>query len=157
MTMTMTSIDQFPPLVGKEIGTTKWATIDQGGIDAFADVTGDRNWIHTDPKVAAAEGPFGSTIAHGFLTLSLLSRFIVELVDTSKLPMALNYGLERVRFITPVRVDSRVRMRLTITSVEPVGEALNVVFDCVVEVEDQERPALVAQVLWRFYRDRVVR
>jgi acyl dehydratase len=139
------SLDEIRSKVGQEVGISDWVIVDQPMIDAFADVTGDRQFIHVDP-VAAAATPFGGTIAHGFLTLSLLSRMAAGATfvpDT--LRMAVNYGFERVRFIAPVRSGSRVRARFTLASAEEKKPGQwQFVHDVTVEIENQDRPALQA-------------
>jgi acyl dehydratase len=133
--------------VGQEVGVSSWITIDQARINAFADATEDRQFIHVDPQAAAAT-PFGGTIAHGFLTLSLLSRMAAEatlLPDTLK--MAVNYGLEEVRFLAPVRSGGRVRGRFTLDSVDEKGPGRVLMRHRVsVEIEGEDKPALTA--LW---------
>lgn len=133
---------------GRDLGASPWMGIDQARIDAFAECTDDHQWIHVD-RERAAEGPFGSTIAHGYLTLSLL----VPLLDAlgafpSDGTTVVNYGLDRLRFIAPVPAGSRVRLHARVSEVRPKGEdRLLVSFDCSVEIEGQDSPALAAQVL----------
>jgi acyl dehydratase len=143
--MPLASLDEIRALVGEEIGVSSWLTVDQARIDAFADATEDRQFIHTDPA-AAAQTPFGGTIAHGFLTLSLLSRMGAEaMLIPEGVKMAVNYGLDRVRFLAPVRSGSRVRGRFTLDSVEEKapGQVL-MRHTVVVEIEGEEKPALTA-------------
>ena len=141
----------FDDLVGRVGGDAtvgEWHTITQDQIDQFADATSDHQWIHVDPERAAA-GPFGDTIAHGFLTLSLLS----TLVDPGAVPnvsMAINYGLDRVRFISPVPVGARVRARTLLADVTEVTGGVQIKFDVTVEVKGSERPACVAEWLIRY-------
>lgn len=120
-----------------------WVSIDQARITAFAHATDDHQWIHLDAQ-RAAEGPYGSTIAHGFLTLSLLPHLTQDAVTVDGTGMRLNYGLDRVRFTNPVPVDSRVRARVIVAGVEPASLGARVTLDITVEIEGQERPALVA-------------
>src|SRR5438309_11480569 len=116
--MPVATLDEIRARVGSEVGVSSWLTIDQGRIEAFADATEDRQFIHVDPE-AAAKTPFGGTIAHGFLTLSLLSRMAAEIMLRPEgVKMGVNYGLDRVRFLAPVRAGRRVRGRFTLTSVE---------------------------------------
>ena len=137
--------------VGTEVGPTEWFTIDQARINGFADVTQDHQWIHVDKERAAA-GPFGKTIAHGFLTLSLLSHLVSELRRVDGLRMGINYGLNKVRFPAPVPVDSRIRARATMTSAERTSDgAVQVVTTVTVEVEGNPKPACVAEMVSRFY------
>jgi acyl dehydratase len=140
---------------GQEVCVTAWTTVDQGRIDLFAQATGDHQWIHVDRERAAAESPYGGTIAHGFLTLSLLGQFY-EAYLSQALPfcdLGLNYGLNRVRFTAPVRAGSRVRCRLRLDRVEPVPQGLQLSFGVTIEIEGQQRPACVAEsVVRRMYR-----
>ena len=136
--------------VGARLGPTAWLAIDQARIDRFAEATDDHQWIHVDP-VAAADGPFGATIAHGYLTLSLVNRFLPDLLTVANASMGVNYGCEKVRFPSPVRVGSRIRGTGELVSVEPAGGGLQVLVRVTVEIEGQERPACVADTLSRFY------
>ena len=148
---TVVSFDDAKNLAGTELGETAWREITQEMINTFADATDDHQWIHTDPE-RAADGPFGAPIAHGFLTLSLIIPFWGELFDVEDVGTKLNYGLEKVRFTAPVPVGSRVRMHGTISDVQEVkGGGLHLVVDASFEVEGQERPAVVATFLARFY------
>lgn len=144
-------LQRLQTLVGAEIGVSDWLAIGQDRIDAFADATEDHQWIHVDPE-RAAEGPFGTTIAHGFLTLSLTVHLLsgIEL-DVGEPTMAINYGLDRVRFTGPVPSGSRVRARVELTSVAEVGGGLQVKRTVTVEREGEERPAMVAEMLSRYY------
>ena len=145
--MPVASLDEIRAKIGQEVGVSSWLTVDQPRIDAFADATEDRQFIHTDPA-AAAQTPFGGTIAHGFLSLSLLSRMGAEtMLLPNGLKMAINYGLDRVRFLAPVRAGSRVRGRFMLDSVEEKapGEIL-MRHTVTVEIEGEDKPALTA--LW---------
>jgi len=126
--------------------TGAWLTVDQARIDAFADATEDHQWIHVDPARAAA-GPFGTTIAHGFLTLSLLPLLASSLVEVGGAAMAMNYGLDRVRFLAPVAAGSRVRATTELTGAETVASGVRLASTVTVEIEGGQRPALVAQAL----------
>lgn len=134
--------------VGREVGVSAWRAVTQAMIDGFAESTADPYWIHTDPA-RAAEGPFGGTIAHGFLTLSLLSALAREAgMDWGEELVGLNYGLDRVRFLTPVRAGERVRARIVLSSMEKRdGGGIVLRLAVTVEIENQERPALVADWL----------
>jgi acyl dehydratase len=132
--------------VGTDLGTTDWLTVDQARIDAFATATGDEQWIHVDP-LRAATGPFGGTIAHGYLTLSLLAAFMTDLIEVGETAMAINYGLDRVRFIQPVRSGSRVRASGSITSAESASLGVRLGARMTVEIEGEEKPALVADAI----------
>jgi acyl dehydratase len=135
---------------GTHLGVSDWVTIDQATIDTFADATGDHQWIHVDPD-RAADGPFGRTIAHGFLTLSLLPRLVQEVYRVEGVAMAVNYGLDKVRFVAPVTVDSRVRVSTTVRGTETAGGGLRVHLDSTLELEGSDKPALVAQTIAQVY------
>ena len=146
--MPIASIEEIGMKVGQEVGVSDWITIDQARIDTFADVTEDRQFIHVDPE-AAAHTPFGGTVAHGFLTLSLLTRMAAEvMLLPDNLKMAVNYGCERVRFLAPVRSGKRVRGRFTLECVGDKAPGQLLVRHLVtVEIENEDRPALVGQWL----------
>ena len=143
--MPIASLDEIRARLGHEVGVSDWLTVDQPRIDAFADATEDRQFIHVD-SAAANQTPFGGTIAHGFLTLSLLSRMAAEaMLLPDSLKMAVNYGFERVRFIAPVRSGARVRGRFVLDSVEEKGPGQMLMrHDVTVEIEGQAKPALTA-------------
>lgn len=138
--------------VGTEVGVSSWHLIDQARIDAFAEVTQDHQFIHVDPALAA-DTPFGGTIAHGFLTLSLLSAMGIEAQPKIKgATMGINYGFEKVRFLAPVKVGSRVRGRFVLARLtRPKSQEVDIVWQSTVEIEGSKRPALVAEWLNRFY------
>ncbi|GAA4913474.1 acyl dehydratase [Actinomycetospora succinea] len=137
--------------LGRELGPGEWLEIDQGRIDGFADVTGDHQWIHIDPE-RAATGPFGATVAHGFLTLSLVPLLLDGIRRVEGTRMGLNYGLERVRFPSAVRSGTRVRARSTLIDATEVGDdGLQLVTRVTIEVEGSEKPACVADVVTRAY------
>jgi len=136
--------------VGAELGPTEWITVDQERIDQFADATGDHQWIHVDPE-RAKDGPFGATIAHGYLTLSLVNLFLPELVVVDGASMGVNVGLGKVRFPAPVPSGSRIRGRGEVVSAEQIGEGVQVVVRVTVEIEGGDKPACVADTLGRFY------
>ena len=138
-------------LVDTEIGVSDWMEVTQERVDAFADATDDHQWIHVDP-VKAAAGPFGGTIAHGFLTLSLTVTLSVQVeLDVGSPRMALNYGLEKVRFPAPVPVGSRIRARIGLVSVTDVEGGIQINRQVVIEVEGGEKPAMVAETVSRYY------
>ena len=145
--MPLASLDDIRSRIGDEVGVSSWLTVDQARIDAFAEATEDRQFIHTDPA-AAAQTPLGGTIAHGFLSLSLLSRMAAEaMLVPDGIKMALNYGLDRVRFLSPVRAGRRVRGRFTLDSVEEKAPGQVLMRHLVtVEIEGEDKPALTA--LW---------
>ncbi|MEW1980686.1 MaoC family dehydratase [Citricoccus sp. NPDC079358] len=148
---TVVSFDEVKNLAGTDLGVTEWREVTQQMIDTFADATDDHQWIHTDPE-RAKDGPFGAPIAHGFLTLSLIIPFWSELFDVTGVKTKVNYGLDKVRFTSPVTVGSRIRMQITVKEVSEVkGNGLHLVADGTIEIEGQERPAVVATFLSRFY------
>ena len=149
--MTTIAFAQLSTHAGREIGTSDWMVVSQEHINTFADATGDHQWIHVDVARAAAETSFKSTIAHGFLTLSLLSTLVRGTVTVDGLRMAINYGLNRVRFVSPVPAGSRVRARVTLASVTAVEGGLQVTWDITVEREHGDKPCLVAEWLVRYY------
>ena len=139
------------PLIGTEVAVSEWVTIDQRVIDLFADATDDHQWIHVDPA-RAADSPFGSTVAHGFLTLSLLPKFLAASVRFKRSVMGLNYGLNKVRFMAPVRVNSRLRALLHLQAFEKIaGDAWQLTWQVSVVCEGQDKPVCVAQYLVRRY------
>ncbi|WP_203137607.1 MaoC family dehydratase [Microbacterium sp. JZ31] len=149
---TTATFDELTSLAGRDLGWTEWAEIAQDRVNTFADAVDDHQWIHTDPE-RAKDGPFGGAIAHGFLTLSLATRFWSELLETEGVTTKVNYGLDKVRFISPVPVGSRVRMNAVIAEVEEVkGGGVQFTVDQTFEIEGSERPAVVARGLYRFYR-----
>lgn len=155
MPRTIKDLSEFSGLVGTQIGYSAWQEIDQKRIDLFADATGDHQWIHVDPE-RAAKGPFGTTIAHGYLTLSLAPALLQRVLKVEGMTFGVNYGCNKVRFPSPVPVGSRVRMGVTVASVEDVsgGEqgGVQVNFDLVMELEGSDKPACVSQVVYRYYR-----
>lgn len=137
--------------LGQEVVVTDWLEITQARVDAFAAATDDHQWIHVDPARARSETPFGNSIAHGFLTLSLLSRFINESIDFGPSRMGLNYGLNRVRFTDPVPVGSRVRCRLALDAVDDIDGGVQMTWRVTVERDGSAKPCLVAEWLTRRY------
>ena len=137
--------------VGQEIAVSDWLEMTQARINQFADATGDHQWIHVDAARAAAESPFKVTIAHGFLTLSLLSTLVRDAMTFTGLRMAINYGLNRVRFVSPVPSGSRIRARMTIGAFEEVSGGLQVTWSVTVEREGESKPSCVAEWLVRYY------
>lgn len=150
----MTTIFNHPSelkdAVGKHLGVSEWLEIDQERIDKFADATGDHQWIHVDPE-RAKEGAFGSTIAHGYLTLSLVNKFLPEIIDVRGISMGVNYGSDRLRFPAPVPVGSRVRGSAELIKVEEVkGGAIQSTVRVTVEIEGGDRPACVIDTISRY-------
>ena len=137
--------------VGQDLGTTDWISIDQDRINTFADATGDHQWIHVDPE-RAKDGPFGATVAHGYLTLSLANLFLPQLVHYERLKMGVNYGCDKVRFPSPVRVNSRVRGRGEVVAAEPIkGDGVQVTVRITVEIENSEKPGCVVDTISRLF------
>lgn len=146
----ITSIDDAVATVGQELGVSDWQEIDQKRIDAFADVTGDHQWIHIDPERAKTESPFGTTIAHGNLTLAMVDGFRQELITSSGFTMGLNYGWDKIRFPSPVPVDSKLRAKAEVVSVEDKGaDWYQVVTRFTLEVEGAEKPCFVGDSVTR--------
>jgi acyl dehydratase len=137
--------------VGQEIAVSGWLEVTQQRIQQFADATGDHQWIHLDAARAAAESPFRTTIAHGFLTLSLLSTLIRDAMQFTRLRLAVNYGVNRVRFVAPVPSGSHIRARFTPAAVEETGGAIQVTWQATVERQNSDKPCLVADWLVRYY------
>ena len=134
--------------IGKTLGPSDWITVDQAMIDKFAEATGDHQWIHVDVERAKRESPFGGPIAHGYLTLSLLPRLAPTLLKVNKRKRGINYGSNKIRFTNPVPAGSRIRLKQTIKAVEDVPDnGVRITSEMVIEVEGQERPALVAEIL----------
>jgi len=148
MSVVARSPEELHALVGDEVGTSSWVEVSQDQIDGFAEVTGDHQWIHTDPE-RAASGPFGTTIAHGYLTLSLLVPLLEEVLVIENRTSSINYGLDKVRFPAPVPSGSRVRLTATLAEATDVDSGVQVKVDCVLQVEGQERPACVARAVLR--------
>jgi len=150
MSTTVTTFAELPGLAGTDLGYTDYIEIDQSRIDTFADATDDHQWLHTDP-VKAKDGPFGTTVAHGFLTLSLAIPFWTELLDVTDVTTKVNYGLDKVRFPAPVTVGSKIRMRAIIATVTEIVGGVQLGVDQIIEIEGGSKPAVVAHSLYRFY------
>jgi len=151
MTTTANGLNELTALAGADLGHTGWMEITQPRVDMFADSTDDHQWIHVDQGRAAA-GPFGGTIAHGYLTLSLLIPLFGELLEVTGVSMGINCGLNKVRFITPVPVGSKIRLAGRIASVTPVGDStVQLTADFTVELDGAAKPACVAQAIYRYY------
>jgi acyl dehydratase len=146
MTTTLT-LEELEQGGERDLGTTDWVTLDQARINLFAEATGDHQWIHVDPELAA-QGPFGGTIAHGYLSLSLLPGLLSEVMTVEGARMGINYGIDRVRFTAPVPVDSQVRLKAKLVSAERRGEGVLYKLGVEVEIRDAEKPALVGEVLY---------
>lgn len=146
-----TNLGALPALVGQEVGVSSWHVITQEMVDTFAQVTGDSQWIHVDVERARRESPFGTTIAHGFLTLSLVARLHEEAVQIEGLARVINYGLNRVRFPTAVKVGSSVRCRSVLQGIEPKEGSLQIVWQITVELAGESKPAVAAEWVVRLY------
>ena len=131
----------------RELGTSNWETIDQKQIDLFAEATHDHQWIHVDPEMAA-QGPFGTTVAHGYLSLSMLPYFVSQVLNVTDVRMGINYGTEKIRFTAPVPVGSQVRLKATMRSSERRGDGVLYRLGVEIEIRDSEKPALVGEVLY---------
>ena len=140
------SLDELKAAVGEELGPTEWLTITQDRVDQFADATGDHQWIHVD-RDRANRSPFGGTIAHGYLTLALIPLFASQLFHLDTMGTKLNYGVNKVRFPAPVPVGSSIRCRATIRDVVDVAAGQQMVTDYVIEIEDADKPACVAETV----------
>jgi acyl dehydratase len=147
---TIVAYDAVAGLAGTDLGWTDWAEITQERINLFADATDDHQWIHVDPD-RAKDGPFGGVIAHGFLTLSLTVRFWSELFDVEGVGAKVNYGLDKVRFISPVPVGAKVRMNAVIAEVTEIAGGYQFAVEQTIEIEGTAKPAVVARGLYRFY------
>ena len=151
MTTTVNGLDELTALAGTDLGRTGWVEVTQERVNTFAAGTGDHQWIHVDTGRAAA-GPFGGTIAHGYLTLSMIVPLFDELLQVGGVSMGINYGLNKVRFPAPVPVGSKIRLAARLAAVEPAGENVaQVTADFTVEVDGGGKPACVAQAIYRFY------
>lgn len=145
------SIGDLRSRVGEEVFITDWMQVTQERINAFAEATGDRQWIHVDVEKARKESPWGMTIAHGYLTLSLIAGFFLDYLDVKNRKRGLNYGLNRVRFLAPVPVDSWVRGRAHLESYEDIKGGAQLVWRVTVEIQGQEKPACIAEALNQLY------
>ncbi|CAM5546680.1 MaoC family dehydratase [Streptomyces spiroverticillatus] len=150
-TLTVDGLDALKKLAGSDLGTSDWITVTQDRINGFADATGDHQWIHTDPE-RAKDGPFGAPIAHGYLTLSLFIPLFTELLDVRGVTTKVNYGLNKVRFPAPVKVDSRLRLSATLVEVtEVAGDGVQLTVSGTIEIEGSAKPACVLESVTRMY------
>jgi acyl dehydratase len=148
---TFQTLQELPALIGQEVALSDWITITQEQIKQFAQATGDHQWIHVDVERAKA-GPFGAPIAHGFLTLSLLPKFFESAIQVVHSRMGVNYGLNRVRFMAPVPVDSRLRCRMKLLTCEPIDkDGMQLSWECTIEREGADKPVCVAESISRRY------
>ncbi|MCF6737428.1 MaoC family dehydratase [Blastococcus sp. KM273129] len=148
---TTTTMAELPGLTGTELGSSDWYEVTQEHVNLFADATGDHQWIHVDVERAKAESPFGGPIAHGYLTLSLLAPLSSQVLAVTDTAMGVNYGLNKVRFPSPVPVGSRVRLTATLRSVEEVAGGLQVTLGAVIEREGGDKPVCIAEPVFRYY------
>ena len=145
------NLEELAAKVGQEVVVSDWLEVTQERIDQFADATGDHQWIHVDVERARRESPFGTTIAHGFLTLSLLSHFLNNSLEFGNSKMGVNYGCNRLRFTAPVKVGSRLRARLKLKEFQRIEGGVQMIWDVAMECEGQEKPVLVAEWVGRRY------
>jgi acyl dehydratase len=146
----MLSVERPADLIdyaGKKLGTSDWVLIDQAMIDAFAEATGDKSWFHVDPERAKREMPGGRTIAHGFLTLSLVAHLSSTIYEIRQRRRGVNYGMNRLRFTAPVPAGSRVRLHETLTAAEAIEGGVRLTMDCTIELEGEQRPAMLAEMI----------
>jgi acyl dehydratase len=151
MTTHVNSIEDLTAIVGTHLGYSDYLTVTQEQVNLFAEATGDHQWIHVDPERAAA-GPFGHTIAHGYLTLSMVPVLLASVLRVDGVAMGVNYGANKVRFTSPVPVGADIRAGATLASIDEVSGGVQVVLDVIVEVRDAPKPSCVAQVVFRYYR-----
>jgi acyl dehydratase len=149
MTTVVKGPDALKELQGTHIGWTSWHEVDQKQVDLFADATGDHQWIHVDPE-RAAKGPFGAAIAHGYLTLSLAPVLLSELLSVEGMAFGVNYGCNKVRFPSPVKVGSKLRMGAEVTSVEDVPGGVQATYTLTIETEGSTKPSCVTEVVYRY-------
>jgi acyl dehydratase len=149
--MTVVRLAQLGDLAGREVGISDWLVIAQDRIDAFAEATDDHQWIHVDPERARTDGPFGATIAHGFLTLSLVSALVRDAVTVEGAQIVLNYGLNRVRFVSPVPSGSRIRARVALAKIEAMADSIQAIWNVTIEREGGDKPVVVAEWIVRYY------
>jgi acyl dehydratase len=149
MARTINGIDELKALVGEELGTSDWMEITQERVNLFAEATGDHQWIHVDPE-KAKDGPFGGTIAHGYLTMSLGPVLLPQVVTVTGFSMALNYGLDKLRFPSPVPVGSKLRISAKLAAVDDVAGGVQTTYVLTFQVEGQDKPACVAEALYRW-------
>ncbi len=145
------TVEDLKGSVGKEVGVSDWFDVSQDKINAFADATGDHQWIHVDVERAEKESQYGTTIAHGYFTLSLAPMLLAQIIGVRKRKMSINYGLNKLRFPNAVKVGSRVRMRAALAGMEEVKGGYQVIFTLTFEIEGQEKPAAVAEAVYRYY------
>ena len=152
MPLLLPSLQTLKDYTGREIGTTNWLTVTQERIQLFAEATGDSQWIHVDPERAQRESPYGTTIAHGFLTLSLLSHFLTETIELPReVRRTINYGLNRVRFPAAVRAGENIRARIRLESCKELSDSVEAVFGFSIETQGSDKPCCTAEWILRYY------
>lgn len=151
MTTIVQGIDGLKEKVGEHLGYSDWHEVTQDQVNLFADATGDHQWIHVDPERAAKESPFGGPIAHGYLTISLAPKLLPQIMRVDGIAMGVNYGINKLRFPTPVPVGGKLRAGATLAGVEDIAGGAQVTMDVTFEVEGKDKPACVAQVVYRYY------
>jgi acyl dehydratase len=151
MVTTIDGIDGMKAFVGEHLGYSDWHEVTQEQVNLFADATGDHQWIHVDPERATRESPFGGPIAHGYLTLSLAPALLTQVIAVTGITYGVNYGCNRVRFVSPVPVGGKVRVGAKVDSVEDVAGGVQSVLELTFEVEGRDKPACVAEVVFRYY------
>lgn len=151
MPLTTVTISELPTLLGRTLVSESWLPITQERVNEFARATDDQQWIHVDAERAARHSPFGATVAHGYLTLSMVVPMLFELLDVQGARLVINYGANKVRFPAPVPVGSRLRLAAEVLAVEPVEGGVQMTFRAAVEVEGGSKPAMAAEILFRFY------
>jgi acyl dehydratase len=147
----ITNYAEFEAYLGQELGVSGWHIIDQQQIDKFADATIDHQWIHTDPERAQNEGPFGATIAHGYLTVSLLPYFWHQIADVQNLKMQINYGIDSIKFSQPVKVDSRVRLKAKLAAIVNLRGITKATIGVEMEIEGEKKPAYTGEVVFLYH------
>ena len=145
------NLEELKKMVGQEVGVSRWHRVTQEAINMFADATLDHQWIHVDPDRARRESPFGGPIAHGYYTLSLAPYLLADIMDVKEKKMAVNYGLNRLRFTAPVPIPSNVRVRATLAAIEEIQGGVQAIFNLNFEVEGKEKLACVAEAIYRYY------
>jgi acyl dehydratase len=145
------NLEELKKMAGREVGVSEWHLVTQEAINLFADATLDHQWIHVEPERAKRESPFGGPIAHGYYTLSLAPYLLADIMDVKEKKMGVNYGLNKLRFTAPVPVPSKVRLRAVLAQVEEIKGGVQATFNLNFEVEGKEKPACVAEAIYRYY------
>lgn len=151
MPVIIENLESLKALVGQELGASEWITVTQEQLQRFAELTGDRQWIHIDRERARRESPYGTTVAHGFFTLSLLSQFLKQVLQIRSFRMGVNYGLNRVRFPAPVVANSRIHARFRLISLKDFDAGVEAIFEATIESEGGKKPCCVAEWVLRYY------